>query len=150
MPRTTSFATVATLALAATLAACGSAPTASSAPAGPVTPRTQAAGMSGDVAVGLVDLAAHKMPGNTADYDLRARAITLAPDGGAPAHPHAGRPGIVRVIKGTVVEGRGTAQRTLKAGDFWLENHDTTHWFRNPSKTQAAELWIVDIVPKKK
>ena len=147
MPRTPSAKTLTALALAATLAACGSAPTA---PAGPVTAPTQAAGMSGDVAVGLVDLAAHKMPGTTADYDLRARAITLAPDGGAPAHPHAGRPGIVRVVKGTVVEGRGSAQRTLKAGDFWLENHDTTHWFRNPSQTEAAELWIVDIVPKKK
>ena len=81
---------------------------------------------------------------------MRARLLTIAPDGGAAAHPHAGQPGIVRVIKGTIVEGRGSAQRVLKAGDFWMENADTTHWFRNPSQTESAELWAVDIVPKKK
>ena len=61
-----------------------------------------------------------------------------------------GQFGEVAVIPHRYGRVRGTAQRTLKAGDFWLENHDTTHWFRNPSKTEAAELWIVDIVPKKK
>ncbi len=141
--------TLTALALAATLAACASAPNPTTITA-VVTPPEKPAGIDNDVAVGLVDLAAHKMPGNTADYDLRARAITLQPGGGAPAHPHAGRPGIVRVIKGTVVEGRGSAQRVLKAGEFWLETHDTTHWFRNPSGSETAELWIVDMVPKKR
>jgi quercetin dioxygenase-like cupin family protein len=97
-----------------------------------------------------VDLAPHKLAGSMDGYDLRARLLTIAPDGGAAAHPHAGRPGVVRVIKGTVVEGRGTAQRVLTAGDYWFENADTTHWFRNPSQTEAAEIWAVDIVPKKK
>ncbi len=138
--------TVCTVALLASLVACASAPAVPTAVTAPEKP----VGIDNDVAVGLVDLAAHKMPGNTADYDMRARTITLQPGGGAPAHPHAGRPGIVRVTKGTVVEGRGSAQRVLKTGDFWLETHDTTHWFRNPSSTDVAELWIVDMVPKKK
>ncbi len=47
-------------------------------------------------------------------------------------------------------KGRASAQRVLQAGTFWLENADTTHGFRNPSRTEAAELWAVDIVPKKK
>ena len=64
--------------------------------------------------------------------------------------PPPARPGIVRVVKGTVVEGRGDAKRVLKPGDFWLETFDTSHWFVNPSTTEAAELWVVDIVPKKK
>ena len=115
-----------------------------------VSPLEKNAGLTGDTPAGLVDLAAHKMPGSMADYDLRARLLTIAPDGGAAAHPHAGRPGIVRVIKGTVVEGRGSAQRVLRAGDYWFENADTTHWFRNPSRSEAAEIWAVDIVPKKK
>jgi quercetin dioxygenase-like cupin family protein len=110
----------------------------------------KSAGLSGDSPAGLVDLAPHKLAGNMDGYDLRARLLTIAPDGGAAAHPHAGRPGVVRVIKGTVVEGRGTAQRVLTAGDYWFENADTTHWFRNPSQTEAAEIWAVDIVPKKK
>ncbi len=101
-------------------------------------------------AVGLVDLAAHKMPGSMSDYDLRARVVGIAPGGAIHNHPHAGKPGIVRVTKGTVIEYRGDAARTLKVGEFWFENGDTVHWFRNPSSTEAAELWVVDLVPKKK
>jgi quercetin dioxygenase-like cupin family protein len=114
-----------------------------------VTPPAQNVGIGGGTPVGTVDMAAHKMAGATGDYELRARLLVIAPDGGAAPHPHAGQPGIVRVIKGTVVEGRGSAQRVLKAGDYWFENADTTHWFRNPSRTEAAELWAVDIVKKK-
>ena len=139
------FRTVCTLAAVAALTACASAPDTRKLSA----PSTNS-GLSGDAPVGLVDLAAHKMAGTPSDYDLRARALTLAPGGGVGNHPHAGRPGIVRVVKGTVVEGRGDAKRVLKAGDFWLETAETSHWFVNPSTTEAAELWVVDIVPKKK
>ena len=101
-------------------------------------------------AVGMVDLAAHKLPGAAGDYDLRSRRISIAPGGAVHNHPHAGRPGIVLVTKGTVVEYRGAASRTLHPGDSWQENSDTVHWFRNPSGTEAAEIWAVDLVPKKK
>jgi quercetin dioxygenase-like cupin family protein len=101
-------------------------------------------------AVALVDLGQHNLANPTGDYDLRARTIGIAPGGAIHAHPHAGRPGIVRVIKGTVIEYRGTTERTLKAGDSWFENVDTVHWFRNPSSTEAAEIWAVDLVAKKK
>ena len=133
------------MAAALLAAGCATPPDVSS-----VTAPEKNAGIGGNTPAGLVDLAAHKMAGNPGDYELRARLLVIAPDGGAAAHPHAGQPGIVRVIKGTIVEGRGSAQRVLKAGDFWLENADTTHWFRNPSPTESAELWAVDIVPKKK
>ncbi|MFT4195905.1 cupin domain-containing protein [Ottowia sp.] len=115
-----------------------------------VTAPEKNAGIDGGAPVGTVDMAAHKMAGSPGDYELRARLLTIAPGGGAAPHPHAGQPGIVRVIKGTIVEGRGSAQRVLKAGDYWFENADTTHWFRNPSTTEPAELWAVDVVPKKK
>ncbi|MFD1711386.1 cupin domain-containing protein [Ottowia sp. GY511] len=107
-------------------------------------------GLSGDAPVGLVDLAAHKMPGSMADYDLRARLLTLAPGGGAAVHPHAGRPGIVLVVKGMVIEGRGNDQRVLRTGEHWQETAETSHWFTNPSNSETAQLWAVDIVPKKK
>ena len=139
-------ATMGALALAALLAACAT----SSPDVSQINAPTATSGLSGDTPVGLVDLAAHKMAGSPSDYDLRARALTLAPGGGVAVHPHAGRPGIVRVTKGTVVDGRGSAKRVLKAGDSWMENADTTHWFANPSSTETAELWVVDIVPKKK
>ncbi len=115
------------------------------------TPPEKASGISGTgEAVGLVDLAPHNLAGSPGDYDLRARLVGIAPGGAINAHPHAGRPGIVRVVKGTVVEYRGSNSRTLQVGDFWLEAADVTHWFRNPSATEAAEIWVVDIVPKKK
>lgn len=101
-------------------------------------------------AVGLVDLAPHQLGGSPGDYDLRSRLITLAPGGAIQPHPHAGRPGIAYVTKGTVVETRGDKARTLQAGEWWLETHDTVHWFRNPSDREVAELWVVDIVAKKK
>lgn len=115
------------------------------------TPPEKPVGLSGATdAVGVVDLAPHNLPGATGDYDLRARVIGIAPGGGIPSHPHAGRPGIARVTKGTLIEYRGAAQRTINVGDWWFENADTVHWFRNPSATEAAELWVVDLVPKKK
>lgn len=115
------------------------------------TPPEKPVGLSGATeAVGVVDLAPHNLPGAPGDYDLRARVIGIAPEGGIPSHPHGGRPGIARVTKGTIIEYRGTTARTLNVGDWWLENADTVHWFRNPSKTEAAELWVVDVVPKKK
>ena len=108
-------------------------------------------GLSGaSEAIGLVDLAPHNLPGNIGDYELRSRAISIAPGGAIHSHSHAGRPGIALVTKGVVIEYRGANLRTLKAGDSWLETDATTHWFRNPSSSEAAELWVVDLIPKKK
>lgn len=122
------------------------------APAGAAdTPPEKAVGLSGATeAVGVVALAPHELPGSPGDYDLRARTLSIAPGGGIPSHSHAGRPGIARVTKGSLVEYRGTTARTLQVGDWWFENADTVHWFRNPSSTDDAELWVVDLVGKKK
>ena len=115
------------------------------------TPPDKPIGLSGaGDAVGTVDLAPHNLPGALSDYELRARLIGIAPGGAIQSHPHMGRPGIVRVTKGTVIEYRGDSQRTLHVGDVWYENADTVHWFRNPSDREVAEIWIVDLVPKKK
>lgn len=115
------------------------------------TPPEKPVGVGGmNDAVGMVDLAPHNLSGAIGDYELRSRLVTLAPGGGIHNHPHAGRPGIARVTKGTLIEYRGSSSRTLQAGDSWLEAADTTHWFRNPSATETAELWVVDLVPKKK
>jgi quercetin dioxygenase-like cupin family protein len=115
------------------------------------TPPAQPTGLTGTAeAVALVDLAPHHLAGAPGDYDLRARSITLAPGGAINPHPHAGRPGIVRVIQGTVIEYRGQVARTLKAGEWWTETAELTHWFRNPSTTDTAEIWVVDLVAKKK
>ena len=100
--------------------------------------------------VALVDLAPHNLAGTPGDYSLRARTITLVPGGAINIHPHAGRPGIVRVIKGTVVEYRGSTSRTLNVGEWWTETAEISHWFRNPSTSESAEIWAVDLIAKKK
>jgi len=121
------------------------------APLAAATPPEHPIGLTGTAdAVARVDLAPHQLPGTPGDYDLRARAITLAPGGAINPHSHMGRPGIVRVIKGTVIETRGPVERTLKAGEYWAETAETTHWFRNPSTSETAEIWVVDVVAKKK
>ena len=142
---TTRLTTAAALTLALGLAAC-STTTETTVIAAPEKNN----GLGGDAPVGLVDLAAHQMPGSPSDYDLRARMLTVAPGGGVAVHPHAGRPGIVLVVNGTVIEGRGNNQRVLRAGEHWLETAETSHWFTNPSGVETAQLWAVDIVPKKK
>ncbi|MBL8470768.1 MAG: cupin domain-containing protein [Rhodocyclaceae bacterium] len=115
------------------------------------TPPEKPVGLSGaSDPVGSVDFAPHELPGAISDYELRARLIAIAPGGATQPHPHKGRPGIVRVTKGTLIEYRGDSRRTVHAGDAWYENADTVHWFRNPSDSEAAEIWAVDIVPKKK
>jgi len=108
-------------------------------------------GVSGmNDAVGLVPLLPHNLSGAVGDYDLRSRRIVLAPGGAIHQHPHAGRPGIALVTKGTIVEYRGSTSRILKPGGTWQETYDTVHWFRNPSKEKVAELWVVDLVPTQK
>lgn len=115
------------------------------------TPPEKPVGLTGlNDAIYLVDLAPHNLSGSISDYDLRARTIEVAPGGAIHNHPHAGRPGIVRVTKGTIIEYRGTTERILKTGDSWFENVDTVHWFRNPSSTETAEIWAVDLISKKK
>lgn len=99
--------------------------------------------------VGAIDLGPHNL-GAIGDYEMRARSILVAPGGAIHNHPHAGRPGVVRLIKGTLIEVRGSTERTLKTGDSWYEHADTVHWFRNPSSSEPAEIWAVDMVPKKK
>ena len=123
----------------------------SAAPLAADTPPDKPFGLTGtDDPVALVDLAPHNLAGTPGDYDLRARVITIAPGGAVNAHQHYGRPGFVRVTKGTVIEYRGSTSRTLKAGEWWTETAEITHWFRNPSSSETAEIWAVDIVAKKK
>jgi mannose-6-phosphate isomerase-like protein (cupin superfamily) len=123
----------------------------SAAASGSETAPEKAHGISGTgEPVALVDLVPHQLPGAAVDYDLRARIVKVAPGGAIHNHSHAGRPGIVRVTAGTVIEYRGNVARTLKLGEFWTETSDVVHWFRNPSATEVAELWVVDLVPRKK
>jgi quercetin dioxygenase-like cupin family protein len=68
---------------------------------------------------------------------LRVRYITLAPGGVFAEHNHKDRPTVEYVLKGNVVEYRGTVGKPYRGGDSVLSDKDTTHWWRNEGTEEA-------------
>jgi quercetin dioxygenase-like cupin family protein len=83
-------------------------------------------------------------------YILRLRAATIEPGGYIKEHSHATRPGLVKVISGTWIEGRPDGEYEFKAGEdtIILEHKDTVHWFYNRGNEPATAL-VFDIGPSK-
>jgi len=82
------------------------------------------------------------------NYDFRGRRITFAPGAEIVEHSHAERPGIVYVIKGSIIEYRNGVKNTYNAGDSWIETADTVHWAKNGSASEEAVIFMVDLPPK--
>ena len=107
----------------------------------------KAVGVSGlDQAVGTIDLARYPLFGGIGEYELRARVVDVAPGGAMATHAHAGSPAFAMLSEGIVIEYGDAAKRAVRPGVLWV--HDVPHGYRNPSTTQAAELWVVDLVAK--
>lgn len=77
---------------------------------------------------------------------LRLRVVNFEPGAAVPLHSHAGRPGIVYVLQGTVtehVEGKGVFER--RQGEFFTEDAGTVHWVENrtnqPAKVLASDIY---------
>jgi quercetin dioxygenase-like cupin family protein len=68
---------------------------------------------------------------------LRLRYITLAPGGVFAEHNHKDRPTVEYVLKGKVVEYRGSVGKPYQDGDAVLSDKDTTHWWRNEGTEEA-------------
>ncbi|MCP4329728.1 MAG: cupin domain-containing protein [Alphaproteobacteria bacterium] len=81
-------------------------------------------------------------------YKLQLREITIEPGGQIAKHGHETRPGLVKVIDGTWVEGRPSGETAYKASDpnGILEDEVTIHWFWNRGDTPATAI-VCDIVP---
>ncbi len=77
---------------------------------------------------------------------MRMRRVDIAPGGGVDTHSHRGRPAVLYIVSGSIVERRGDAQRTYSAGDSYAIGGDTTHAIDNPGATPATYI-EVDIVP---
>ena len=82
------------------------------------------------------------------DYILRLRAITINPGGHIAEHSHATRPGLVKVISGTWIEGRPDGEYDFIADQDTsiLEHKDTVHWIYNRGDVAATAL-VCDIAP---
>jgi quercetin dioxygenase-like cupin family protein len=77
---------------------------------------------------------------------LRMRMVTMEP--GAvfgPVHDHAGRPGTVYVLQGTITDHRNGVATEYGPGVGWPEDRETLHWLENRGTVPAVEI-SVDIV----
>jgi quercetin dioxygenase-like cupin family protein len=79
-------------------------------------------------------------------YKLLLRRITINPGGQIAKHSHATSPGVVYVESGTWIEGRESGEAHYSAGDTFVEDKDTIHWFYNRGDEPAAAI-VCDIKP---
>ncbi|NUT73142.1 cupin domain-containing protein [Pseudarthrobacter sp. C4D7] len=77
---------------------------------------------------------------------LRMRMVTIAPGGVfGPLHHHAGRPGTVYILQGTITDHRDGVATDYGPGVGWPEDRNTLHWLENRGTVPAVEV-SVDIV----
>jgi quercetin dioxygenase-like cupin family protein len=83
-------------------------------------------------------------------FVLRMRTATIAPGGHIKEHSHATRPGLVKMVSGTWIEGKPDGEVTWNAGEdvAMLEDKDTVHWVYNRGDTPATAI-ICGIQPGK-
>ena len=77
---------------------------------------------------------------------LLLRKITINPGGQIAKHSAATTPGVVYVESGTWTEGRESGETHYSAGDTFVEDKDTVHWFYNRGDEPAA-AYVCDIKP---
>jgi len=97
--------------------------------------------------LGAIDQASLSTQLDLGGHKLQLRKITIMPGGQIAKHSHANRPGLVKVVRGTWVEGRADGETEYSAGDqALLEDEDTVHWFYNRGE-EPATAYVCDIVP---
>ncbi len=77
---------------------------------------------------------------------LLLRRITIEPGGQIAKHSAAKTPAVVYVDSGTWTEGRDGGETDHSAGDTFVEDKDTVHWFFNRGGEPAA-AYVCDIKP---
>ncbi|HSS63789.1 MAG TPA: cupin domain-containing protein [Gammaproteobacteria bacterium] len=77
---------------------------------------------------------------------LLLRRITIHPGGQIARHSAATTPAVVYVDSGTWIEGRDSGETEHSAGDTFVEDKDTVHWFFNRGDEPAA-AYVCDIKP---
>ena len=77
---------------------------------------------------------------------LLLRRITIEPGGQIAKHSAAKVPGVVYMESGTWVEGRDGGEVVHTAGDTFIEDADTVHWFFNRGSEPASAI-VCDIKP---
>ena len=76
-------------------------------------------------------------------FVLRMRSVTVEPGGQIKEHSHATRPGLVKMVSGTWIEGHPDGREIeYQAGEdvALLEDKDTVHWVYNRSSEPATAI----------
>ena len=83
-------------------------------------------------------------------HHLMVRALTVEPGGQIANHDHVGRPGLVAMTGGELVDVRETGEKTYTAegGEAIIEDEDTVHWLYNPGDKPATAI-LCDLRPPK-
>jgi quercetin dioxygenase-like cupin family protein len=79
-------------------------------------------------------------------YKLLLRKITINPGGQIAKHSAATTPTVVYVDSGTWTEGRDNGETRHSAGDTFIEDENTVHWFYNRG-SEPAMAFVCDIKP---
>ena len=79
-------------------------------------------------------------------YKLLLRKITINPGGQIAKHSAATTPGVVYLDSGSWIEGRDSGETRYSAGDTFIEDKDTVHWFYNRGD-EPAMAFVCDIKP---
>lgn len=80
------------------------------------------------------------------DRRLLLRRITIQPGGQIAKHSAESTPAVVHMLRGTWTEGRAGGETEHAAGDTFIEDVDTVHWFHNRGDEPATAL-VCDIKP---
>ena len=88
--------------------------------------------------------AAMTPPTELKGHILLLRRITINPGGQIAKHSAATTPAVVYMESGTWTEGRDSGETEHSAGDTFIEDKDTVHWFYNRGNEPAAAL-VCDI-----
>jgi len=83
-------------------------------------------------------------------HHLMVRALTVAPGGQIAKHDHVGRPGLVAMTSGALVDGRESGEKTHTAagGEAIIEDENTVHWLFNRTDEPATAI-LCDLRPPK-
>ena len=81
-----------------------------------------------------------------AGWQLRLRALNIAPGGHIGLHSHKDRPAVVYFLQGTdVVTNQDGTSKTFHAGDTTAEGVHTVHWHKNTGD-DAVTFYTADLV----
>lgn len=85
-----------------------------------------------------------------AGHHLTVRALTVEPGGHIANHDHKGRPGLVAMTGGELVDvlESGEQSYTAEGGKAIVEDEDTVHWLYNPGDVPATAI-LCDLRPAK-